>query len=226
MLAVSSIKPDGELPVRSKSSCSSNRLDQPARPRSPGRHRPHRPLPERHLDPVFRARTVDLDSLPIPTMHIIDGHAVLPMAIMLEWPAEGAIHRNPGLVVSGVDDLRLFKGVILNQNRQASVEVRVGKAVRSDLNSSCPPSSRGSWTAGRRGRPWAGRRHPGRSIHDRLASSPRPRFSPTRTRRKRSIAASCSTAPRSRVSTGVSRALATSGSWQLGRDGTRARRVA
>jgi hypothetical protein len=92
---------------------------------------------------------VDLDSLPILTAHIIDGHAVLPMAIMLEWLAEGAIHRNPGLVVSGVDDLRLFKGVILNQNRQASVEVRVGKAVRSGSQFVVPTELKGILAGGR-----------------------------------------------------------------------------
>ena len=103
---------------------------------------------ERLLDPVFR-RTVDLDSLPILAAHIIDGHAVLPMAIMLEWLAEGAIHRNPGLVVSGIDDLRLFKGVILNQGRQASVEVRVGKAVRRGSQFVVPTELKGILAGGR-----------------------------------------------------------------------------
>jgi NAD(P)-dependent dehydrogenase (short-subunit alcohol dehydrogenase family) len=103
---------------------------------------------ERQLDPVFR-RIVDLDSLPILTAHVIDGHAVLPMAIMLEWLAEGAIHRNPGLVVSGIDDLRLFKGVILNQNRQASVEVHVGKVVRSGSHFVVPTELKGILAGGR-----------------------------------------------------------------------------
>ena len=66
------------------------------------------------LETVFR-RTVDLDSLPVLASHVIDGHAVLPMAIMLEWLAEGAVHRNPGLVVRGLDQLRLFKGVIIGK---------------------------------------------------------------------------------------------------------------
>jgi hypothetical protein len=71
------------------------------------------------------------------------------MAIMLEWLAEGAIHRNPGLVVSGIDDLRLFKGVILNHAPQATLEVRVGKAVRHDCQFVVPTELKGIISGGR-----------------------------------------------------------------------------
>ena len=64
------------------------------------------------LEPVLE-RKVDLDSLPVIRSHVIDGHAVLPMALILEWLAEGALHRHPGMVVLGIDNLRLFKGVVL-----------------------------------------------------------------------------------------------------------------
>jgi NAD(P)-dependent dehydrogenase (short-subunit alcohol dehydrogenase family) len=103
---------------------------------------------ERKPEPVFR-RAVDLESLPVIASHVIDGHPVLPMAIMLEWLAEGAIHRNPGLVVSGIDDLRLFKGVILNHSPQASVEVCVGKAVRHGSQFVVPTELKGIMAGGR-----------------------------------------------------------------------------
>ncbi len=61
---------------------------------------------------------------------MIDGHAVLPMALILEWLAEGAAVRNPGLVVAGVNDMKLYKGVILNGPPSVAVEIRAGKAVR------------------------------------------------------------------------------------------------
>src|SRR5262249_12856381 len=64
------------------------------------------------LERVFR-RVVSLESLPILQDHVLDGHAVLPMAMILEWAAEAALHRNPGLVLCGLDNLRLFKGVVL-----------------------------------------------------------------------------------------------------------------
>jgi len=106
------------------------------------------PHADRKLEPVLR-HTVDIESLPVLAAHVIDGHAVLPMAIMLEWLAEGAIHRNPGLVVSGIDDLRLYKGVILNQSPQATVEVRVGKAFRSGSQFVVPTELKGITAGGR-----------------------------------------------------------------------------
>ena len=81
------------------------------------------------LQTVFR-RVVDLESVPVLSAHVIDGHAVLPVAMTLEWMAEAAIHRNPGLLVCGVDDFRLFKGVILGHQKPATIELRAGKPVR------------------------------------------------------------------------------------------------
>ncbi|MFI5455292.1 MAG: SDR family NAD(P)-dependent oxidoreductase [Isosphaerales bacterium] len=97
---------------------------------------------DRKLETVFR-RTVGVESMPILASHVIDGNAVLPMAIMMEWLAEGAAHRNPGLVVSGLDDVRLFKGVILKDRQPATVDVRVGKAIRSDGGFIVPVELRG-----------------------------------------------------------------------------------
>ena len=99
--------------------------------------------PNRKLETAF-CRSVDFESLPILASHVIDGHAVLPMALMLEWLAEGAVHRNPGLVVCGIDNFRLFKGVILGDGQRASVEVRVGKAVRDDDHFIVPVELRGT----------------------------------------------------------------------------------
>ena len=60
---------------------------------------------------------MDLESVPVLSAHVIDGHPVLPVALILEWMAEAAVHRNPGLLVCGVDDFRLFKGVILGHQK-------------------------------------------------------------------------------------------------------------
>jgi len=81
------------------------------------------------LETAFR-REVSLPALPVLASHVIDGHAVLPMVLILEWLAEGAARRNPGLVVAGLDDVKLYKGVILNGPPAVTVEIRAGKAVR------------------------------------------------------------------------------------------------
>src|ERR1700720_935012 len=74
----------------------------------------------------------DLDALPVIRSHVIDGHAVLPLALILEWLAEGALHRHPGLAVLGIDNLRLHKGVVLRGERPTTVSLHVGKARRGD----------------------------------------------------------------------------------------------
>ncbi|MHB1560533.1 MAG: SDR family NAD(P)-dependent oxidoreductase [Isosphaeraceae bacterium] len=81
---------------------------------------------------TVHGRRVDVRSMPVLADHVIDGRPVVPMAMLLEWCAEGAIQRNPGLVVSGVDDLRLFKGLVLGdgENDGVTLEVGVGKCLR------------------------------------------------------------------------------------------------
>jgi NAD(P)-dependent dehydrogenase (short-subunit alcohol dehydrogenase family) len=100
------------------------------------------------LETVFQ-RAVDLESLPVLASHVIDGHAVLPLALMMEWLAEGAAHRNPGLVVRGLDDVRLFKGVILKDRQRATVEIRAGRAVRDDGVFKVPVELGGTLPSGR-----------------------------------------------------------------------------
>jgi len=60
-------------------------------------------------------RRLDLERHPFLGSHVIGGRAVLPLALMLEWLAHGALHDNPGLVFCGIDGLRVFKGVMLER---------------------------------------------------------------------------------------------------------------
>jgi hypothetical protein len=127
-LVVDEAGSDGALPVEIVVLAEPDPVDRPAalaRPPAPAR------TADRKLETVFR-RKVDVEALPILASHVIDGHAVLPLAIMMEWLAEGAANRNPGLVVRGMDDLRLQKGVVLKDREPATVEVRVGKATGAD----------------------------------------------------------------------------------------------
>jgi hypothetical protein len=84
---------------------------------------------DRRLETVLR-RQVDVRSAPVLADHVIDGHAVLPMALFLEWAAEVALQRNPGLVVRGVEDLRLFKGLVLRGSEPAALDIAAGKEFR------------------------------------------------------------------------------------------------
>ncbi len=106
-------------------------------------------MPARHSTPQSKAttqgspgngqlttvleRTLDLDSHPFLASHVIGGHPVLPVAMMIEWFAHAAMHGNPGLMFNGLDDLRVFRGVILN-NGPRQVRIATSSARReSDL---------------------------------------------------------------------------------------------
>ncbi len=81
--------------------------------------------------PVFEL-TADVAALPVLRSHVIDGRPVVPMALILEWLAHGALQRNPGLVFHGFEEARLLKGVIVRGDMAAPEVLRVlaGKASR------------------------------------------------------------------------------------------------
>jgi hypothetical protein len=74
---------------------------------------------------------ISIDQYPFLRSHVIDGKAVLPMAMIIEWMAHGAIHNNPGLKFHGFNDLRVLKGVILEQGEMYSLQITTGKAFKS-----------------------------------------------------------------------------------------------
>jgi len=85
---------------------------------------------------IYVSKAFDLElsveQYPFLKSHVMDGKAVLPVAIMVEWMAHGAIHNNPGLKFQGFNDLRVLKGVILAADSSYSLQVMTGKAIKSD----------------------------------------------------------------------------------------------
>ena len=72
-------------------------------------------------------REVDVENLPILTSHVLDGKPVVPFALMAEWFGQGALHENPGLSLLGIDDMRLMKGIRLDQQKRL-IRLFAGKA--------------------------------------------------------------------------------------------------
>jgi hypothetical protein len=87
--------------------------------------------PSAPLTTVFE-RTLDIAGFPVLRSHVIDGRPVVPMALILEWLAHGALHGNPGLLLHGIDGFRILKGVILRDGRPETVRVLAGKAARAE----------------------------------------------------------------------------------------------
>ncbi|MDX2481754.1 MAG: SDR family NAD(P)-dependent oxidoreductase [Desulfuromusa sp.] len=83
---------------------------------------------------VSKAFDLDLDVAQYPFLksHVMDGKAVLPMAIIIEWLAHGAIHNNPGLKFQGFNDLRILKGVTLEPQQCVTLQVLTGKSIKGD----------------------------------------------------------------------------------------------
>jgi acyl transferase domain-containing protein/NAD(P)-dependent dehydrogenase (short-subunit alcohol dehydrogenase family)/acyl carrier protein len=83
-------------------------------------------------EPTFATcfeRDLDLEGHPFLRSHVIDRKPVVPLAIIAEWLAHGAVQQNPGLVFHGFDGLRLLKGIILEDGGPYRIRVAAAKAV-------------------------------------------------------------------------------------------------
>jgi acyl transferase domain-containing protein/NAD(P)-dependent dehydrogenase (short-subunit alcohol dehydrogenase family) len=74
-------------------------------------------------------RDIDLHRYPILEAHRLDGRPVVPFALITEWLAHGALHANPGLCLYGIDNLRLFKGIVLD-GQSRSIRLMAAAAKR------------------------------------------------------------------------------------------------
>ncbi|MDJ0817288.1 MAG: SDR family NAD(P)-dependent oxidoreductase [Desulfobacterales bacterium] len=72
-------------------------------------------------------REIDIQRYPILQSHVIDGKPVVPLALMIEWLVHGALHENPGLILLGLDDVRVMKGIRLKRPK-AHIKLLAGRA--------------------------------------------------------------------------------------------------
>ena len=75
-------------------------------------------------------REIGVKQVPILKDHVLNGRAVVPLALIVEWMAHGAVHKNPGLRFHGFDDLRVLKGITLEANETRATQVLTGKAIK------------------------------------------------------------------------------------------------
>jgi hypothetical protein len=61
---------------------------------------------------------------------VIGGKPVVPLALMTEWFGHGALHENPGLLLQGLDDIRVFKGIKIDGSKK-HVRLLAGRARKS-----------------------------------------------------------------------------------------------
>src|SRR5205823_3680504 len=94
-------------------------------------------------------RTIDVESHPILRSHVLDGRAVLPIALHIEFLAHAALHGHPGLNFHGFNDLRITQAVKLDEHESLDLRAYAGKAVKQDKHFLVPVELRGKSPSGR-----------------------------------------------------------------------------
>ncbi len=84
--------------------------------------------PKQRLNLLFE-REIDLASHPVLGSHVIGGKPVMPMALIAELFGHGALHENPGLILQGLEDMRILSGIRLDQSAKL-IRLLAGKALR------------------------------------------------------------------------------------------------
>jgi acyl transferase domain-containing protein/acyl carrier protein/NAD(P)-dependent dehydrogenase (short-subunit alcohol dehydrogenase family) len=82
--------------------------------------------------PVSFERDITLEGYPFLASHVLNGRAVLPLALSAEWLAHAALHANPGFVFTGFDDLRVAKGLVVRRGAATTVKAHAGPAEKRD----------------------------------------------------------------------------------------------
>jgi len=90
-----------------------------------------KPASTKQLTEAFNL-TLTVDDYPFLRSHVMDGKAVLPMAIIVEWLSHGALHDNPGFRFHGFNDLRICKGVVFKHTTPYNVRIMAGRAEKRD----------------------------------------------------------------------------------------------
>ena len=78
-------------------------------------------------------RELELEKHPILKSHILDNNPVVPFALISEWLGHSALHENPGLVLHGIDEIRLFQGIKLDQDKK-QIRLMAGKIRKNGSN--------------------------------------------------------------------------------------------
>ncbi|RKZ45049.1 MAG: hypothetical protein DRQ58_10830, partial [Gammaproteobacteria bacterium] len=75
---------------------------------------------------VAFSRALNVNDHAFLLSHVMNGHAVLPVAMITEWFAHGAMHDNPGLNYRGFRNFRVFKGVTLEADATIDLQFLAG----------------------------------------------------------------------------------------------------
>ena len=76
-------------------------------------------------------KEIDVERYPVLNSHVREGVPVVPFSLVTEWMGYGALHEHPGLFLSGLEEIRLLKGIRL-QHQPMTVRLMTGKPIKRD----------------------------------------------------------------------------------------------
>ena len=79
--------------------------------------------PETTEPKKLQAFTISVPTVPILRDHVMNGKGVVPAALMMEWLAQSAVYSMPGLVMTGLSDFKVLKGIVLRAEESLNLEV-------------------------------------------------------------------------------------------------------
>lgn len=82
----------------------------------------HQPVPVPSRDRAEWTRAVSVATHRFLEGHMLDGRAVLPFAVAVEWMAHTALHARPGQSVVEISDMQVLKGVVLEEGETINLE--------------------------------------------------------------------------------------------------------
>ncbi|MCH8333735.1 polyketide synthase dehydratase domain-containing protein, partial [Candidatus Sumerlaeota bacterium] len=88
-------------------------------------------------------RAIDLENCRFLNSHVIGGKPVMPLSMLVEWLAHGALHDNPGFIFHGFNDLRVLKGLRLENGDPYPIRVLASKAEHGETGSTVSVELRG-----------------------------------------------------------------------------------
>ncbi|MFT5396972.1 MAG: NAD(P)-dependent dehydrogenase (short-subunit alcohol dehydrogenase family), partial [Gammaproteobacteria bacterium] len=88
------------------------------------------PLTERGDLAIAFERDLSVRSNDFLNSHVMNGQAVLPVAVIIEWFAHGALHLNPGMQFHGFDDFRILKGITLKADENVHLRILAGAMIQ------------------------------------------------------------------------------------------------
>ena len=89
-------------------------------------------------------RKLNIENYPVLNSHVMDNRAVVPMALIMEWFALGAVHGNPGLRFTGCDKVRVLKGITIDSDETITYRIYTGKVEKQNEHFVVPVELRSS----------------------------------------------------------------------------------